>query len=332
MSERRLRKRDEDRELVQWGSYDEAALEGHEEELSEREPSEFDKLETGRNTRRILPPPKGSGWGKDGADTPILTVWQHTFMVGDRMIKFACPQKEQGLPCFACEQGTRARRSAIPAEKDKGYELKAKRVAYIQWFDPTLDEPTIKVYEAGKTIRESLVDYRRERGDYSHPTKGYDIVIKRKGTTRKDTDYTVFPGDDSPLSDFGFTPEDLIDLESYINVPTEEEQEAHIDVIKEFVGFKESRRSDRRQLRSGRGSGEEDRPRRGRGRAVDEDEDDRGSATSRRRGGTSRKESPRRGRTVPRSYDPDDDSGEIIDVEPEREARPSRRAGRRRRS
>lgn len=327
MNERRIQKKG-DSDVVQWGAYDDEALEGHEEEIEEGPSSEFDKLEVGRNARRILPPPRGSGWGKNGTDTPLLTVWQHIFMVGDNMMKFACPQKEAKQPCFACTESTRMRRSAIPAEKDKGFELKAKRRAYLQWFDPSEDEPEIKVYEAGKTIREALVDFRREKGDYSHPTKGYEVVIKRKGTSRKDTDYSIFAGDDCPLSDFGFQPEDLLDLESYAIVPTAEELDEYISVIQEFVGYKAPRSSSRRQLRSGRDKGEEDRPRRSRRRDEDEGgEDDR--PRGRRGGRNSRGESSRRGGATPRSYDPDEDDGPIIEAEPAEEA--PRRSGRRRR-
>lgn len=313
MVERRIQKREKETGVVQWGGYDEEALEGHEDELDEKGSSEFEKLEAGRHRRRILPPPKGSGWGKNGADSPMLVVWQHAFMVGEKMIKFACPKKESKEPCFACDESARMRRSAIPAEKDKGYEIRAKQAAYLQWFDPEEKTPEIKIYEAGKTVRTDLIDLRREKGDYSDARKGYDIVVKRKGSTRTDTSYSVYPGDPCPMSDFDFTPDDLIDLEAYAVVPTEEEQEGFIDMIKEFIGFKEPKASrSRRSLRSGRDEDEEERPRRG------------------RRGRSEDKPARRSRRSVPQSYDPDEDEGEIIDVEPEEE-RPRGRRGRRKR-
>jgi hypothetical protein len=38
-------------------------------------------------------------------------------------------------------------------------------------------------------------------GDFTHPEKGYDIKIKRKGTGKNDTEYKVYPMKAGPLGD-----------------------------------------------------------------------------------------------------------------------------------
>jgi len=161
---------DEERGLVAWGGYDEEAVEGHEQEMEEESESDFDKLKVGREIRRIMPPPKGSGWGPNGSDSPILVVWEHLIETpgAERPMRFSCPKKMKREYCFACEIAVPLMRSGRPRDKDKGYEMRAKRRNYLQWFDPRSDEPQIKVYGAGKTIAEALIDLRHEKGDFSH--------------------------------------------------------------------------------------------------------------------------------------------------------------------
>lgn len=282
-----------DDDVVEWGGYDEEAVEGHQQEIEEASSNEFDKLKEGRNPRRILPPPRGSGWGPKGSDSPIRVVWEHVIEIpgADRPLRFSCPKHHENEPCFACDLATKLKRSTNPQERDVGYSMRARRVSYLQWFDPTEEEPEIKVYGAGKSIAESLVDLREEKGDFSHPVRGYQLTVKRTGSGRTDTRYKVIAGDTVPISDYDFHPDDLYDLNDYLNVPTIEEQEDMIDKVQALTGASGRRRSSsddserlsarrRRALSSGRSEDDDDRPRR---RSRRSDDEDSGSSRSRRR-------------------------------------------------
>lgn len=280
---RRVKKDTETKALsteVQWGEYDEEAAEAHERELDEGSSSQFErKLEVGKNYRRILPPPKGSGWGKNGADSPVFSCFEHVINLPgmERMLRFPCPKKAGEGPCFACTLSQQLRNGS-PKDRDIGYEIGPRRANYLQWVDSRSDDepPEVKVYNAGKTIASELVDLRLEHGDYSHPTKGYEVIIKRTGTTRKDTKYRVRAGDTLPIEELGLEPSMLIDLSQFgANPPDEDAQEEMQEMIDEAMTGGAGRRR------------------------RDDDDDERGSRT-------------RRSRRSRRSEDDDDD---VIEAE-----------------
>jgi len=211
---RRKRRHEEDNDEsgVAWGSYDDDAADTDRSESDFG--SSFDSLEDGINYRRILPPPKGSGWGRDSngnpKDSPLLSVWEHRIeMPGEKQpLVFACPKKMLGKPCRMCEHSEAHIRSRLRSEKEIGFAFAPKRKVYLQWFDSREHEdgkPNIKVYRAGKLIAKDLSDLKDKYGDFSHARTGYELKVKRSGKDR-DTRYQVSQQDVVPLEDYDLSP------------------------------------------------------------------------------------------------------------------------------
>ena len=187
--------------LVKWGSYEVEAAEKESEEVKSE--SSFMKLKVGRNLVRILPP-------KAGRNSPFKVVRQHFIRLpgNDAPVVFSCPRNaEEGMRdrCPACEQAQKLRSTGLKVDRDKAWELMPKLRVFANVIDRNSEEDGPLVLGFGKMIFEELTALRKDEdagGDYTHPTKGFDVIIERQGTGKMDTSYSVrIARKESPITD-----------------------------------------------------------------------------------------------------------------------------------
>lgn len=212
--------------LVKYGEY---TVEAAQDEQAEIDASgsggDFMSISEGRNVVRILPP-------KAGVRSPFYVVDQHYIKVpgAASAIKFVCPRKSMRKPCPACAKAEEMKRSGNPVDADMAKEFWPRRRAYVNVIDRSDPEHGPKILGCSKTVHESLVNMRQDAtagGDYTHPYKGFDIVITRKGQGL-DTEYQVNGArETSKLAPDDQTASDWIemqhDLTTLVKVHTEEE-------------------------------------------------------------------------------------------------------------
>ncbi len=176
--------------LVKWGSYEvDAANKERDETKSD---STFMKLKVGKNVVRILPP-------RAGQNSPFKIVRQHFIRMpgNDSPAVFACPRsadEDMKDRCPACEQAAKLRGTGVRVDRDRAWELMPKLRVFANVIDRSSEESGPQVLGFGKMIFEELVNLREDEdagGDYTHPTKGFDIIIQRQGTGKNDTSYSV---------------------------------------------------------------------------------------------------------------------------------------------
>lgn len=254
--------------LVPFGSYEIESAQSERSVLDKEGSGEFLKIPVGRTQIRILPPPAGQ-------KTPFVVVHQHYIQMpgDDKPIVFVCPRvSSRGKKhCPACEKAEEMYRSSNPMDRKRGQALFPKRRVFCNVIDRKDPEAGSKPFAFGYQIHDQLVNYREDPEDsvdFTHPEEGCDIVIKRKGTSKNDTEYKVIlhdRGRKSPLADTVEEMNDLItgqkDLARYTAIPGEEE------IIDMLEGNRPSRGD--RELPSDTG--------RGRRRNRDDDDDDRRS-------------------------------------------------------
>jgi hypothetical protein len=175
--------------LVKWGTYDTSVAE-HEQKEWDRSNSKWMKLAEGSSTVRILPPPPDK-------KSPFRVVWTHYVeMPGLKdALSIVCPNREARKRCPVCEQADRMKASVSQADQERAKGLFARRRVYANVIDRADMDAGPKILAFGKTIHEALITLRKDPdwGDFCDPIKGYDIGIKRAGTTKNDTEYQVVP-------------------------------------------------------------------------------------------------------------------------------------------
>jgi hypothetical protein len=219
--------------MVKYGSY---AVEEADKELKQIETgsAEFMKLEVGKNTVRILPPAPGQ-------KTPFRVVWTHYINPPGQStpVSFACARLEAHKPCVICQTADRLKASGNAADYAKADQMFARRRIYCNVIDRTNEDAGPMILAFGKMIHEELILVRKAEGafedmggDFTHPVKGFDIVIERRGTGKNDTKYRVMPRRQSVLHDDVNQAQEWLDnqhdLERYAKVLTPEEQKAKL--------------------------------------------------------------------------------------------------------
>ena len=163
------------------------------EEEAARRGINYWKPKEGDNRVRVLPPWTDQGeWG-----FKWWREWWIHFNVGPDSRRFACPKKLGVGPCYICEQ-VAVLRDGDETDKDMAGDLAAGRQYYINIIDlkePKNDDgtPKVQLYTAGITVFKEMVDYfcDPQWGDFSDPEDGFVVVIKRTGTGKKNTRYSV---------------------------------------------------------------------------------------------------------------------------------------------
>jgi hypothetical protein len=183
--------------LVPFGEYSEDAAKRDRESLDSEGKGEFIKIKEGKNLFRILPPPPKK-------DSPFMVTYVHYIPLADdpdSSLSFVCPRmmtkelaRDERRSCKACDESARVKNSGNALDRDFGYNIRAQRRVYASVVNRRDPEAGLRVFGFGKGIHDDLVAMREDEDDptdFTHPLEGYDVVIRRKGTTKTNTKYRV---------------------------------------------------------------------------------------------------------------------------------------------
>jgi len=183
----------------------------------------FRKFPVGKTVMRMLPKLRDATWGT--GSTPYMKIFQHGLKTtDDKFIATECLWRGRSVSersvCPICEYGNTLSRSANPIDQENSRNFWAKPVllfnGIIRDADAEPDEVTVKmvqistpsIVKAIEALRNPPEDFdasdgeQAVYGDFSNPTiKGFDIIVRRKGTTMKDTRYEVKPSAHKELGD-----------------------------------------------------------------------------------------------------------------------------------
>lgn len=178
-------------------------------------------LKEGTTRIRILPVPKEEDWGFEvvhfylgnkikgvfspatlGKDCPIMEAYE----------TFKADKKKQDV----AKELTPKRKYVVPAlvyEDDLGKKIDEARSG--------------KLVLIPNGIYAQLIDFflDPDNGDFTDPKEGYDLKIKRSGTGKTDTEYSVIPGKPSAIPAKWAKPVDLAKMVEAIIEPADEIEE-----------------------------------------------------------------------------------------------------------
>lgn len=168
--------------------------------------ADYDKLQQGKNVRRVL-------WPKGDKDNFYSEGYLHFGLGAEGKSVATCPKtwnsKEK---CPICEYVEQLQQSKSKDDKKLANDIKAKRRIYINVLNRDDDEDgdTPKVLPIGVTILKGLLETicDADYGDITDPEDGRDITITRKGQGLK-TEYSVLPKPKSSEACEDKTPEEL---------------------------------------------------------------------------------------------------------------------------
>jgi hypothetical protein len=170
---------------VEWEEFSDEDLK-LEEEAMESGGVDYWKPKDGINVIRVLP--KLKGW-------PGLFrhVREHYINTPTGRRNYVCPRvfNEQ---CAQCDYANELRGSPSKADQDLAYQLFSKKQVYTRLVDRAEPDKGVQIYKFGKMVHSELKDLLEEEGDFTHPVKGYDLKLRKKGSTQYDTEYKVKSG------------------------------------------------------------------------------------------------------------------------------------------
>lgn len=195
------------------------------EESSSYSNTDYDKLQTGKNVRRVL-------WPKGDKESFFSEGMIHFGLGAEGKSVATCPKtfgsKER---CPICEYVEELQQSKSKEDRKLADNIKAKRRIYINVISREDDEETPKVLPIGVTILKGILETicDPDYGDITDPEEGRDITITRKGQGLK-TEYSVLPKPKSSEVSETMTPEEIeeemTDLDSLFVKKSYEELEA----------------------------------------------------------------------------------------------------------
>lgn len=152
--------------------------------------TDYDKLASGKNLRRIL-------WPKGDKDSFYSEGWIHFSLGADGKQVVTCPKTfSQKNPCPVCEYVERLQKSKSKDDKKLADDIKAKKRIYINVINRDSDDEddTPKVLPIGVQILKGLLEVicDPEYGDITDPETGTDVTITKKGQGIN-TEYSVLP-------------------------------------------------------------------------------------------------------------------------------------------
>lgn len=214
-------------QLIDYGSYDiDTAKDESDQAARDAGGGTFYKWKAGPNILRVLPPPPGG-------TTPFKVRWRHWVdLPNGEAVKFNCPEKMAGQYCPVCEKAKKYKESADKGERDKGFNMSPNRRGLCSAIDRTNpDAGPIIVDMPGKKVYDPLLSMRQDKrggGDFTDPVHGFDVIVKRSGGQKKNTDYEVLADrNNTQLADTVEVMNSWImgqpDLSTYMRVPTPEE-------------------------------------------------------------------------------------------------------------
>lgn len=156
--------------------------------------SAFWKAKEGRNVVRFLP--ALSNWPHG----PFMIVSEHIIQMPAVGIRsFPCPRILAKKPCPVCVKAEELNNSTSKKDKDAASAMFARRQVYSNIIDRAMPDKGPQTFKFGKTVWDGLRGVRDESGDFTHPVKGFDIIIRREGSSKDNTRYSVLPGKPGPL-------------------------------------------------------------------------------------------------------------------------------------
>lgn len=150
--------------------------------------ADYDKLQNGKNVRRIL-------WPKGDKDVFYSEGFLHFSLGADGKKVATCPKTfNEKNPCPICEYVAQLQKSKSKQDKKLADQIKAKRRVYINVLSRDDEEETPKVLPIGVTILKGLLETicDPDYGDITDPETGRDVTITRKGQGLN-TEYSVLP-------------------------------------------------------------------------------------------------------------------------------------------
>ena len=195
---------------TKWNTFDPSVLDDEEEHEKKQESSnDFYTLQEGRNAIRFLPPLPGekSLWA---------VAYEHWVKPEgkDRAVKFACCVQR----CPACKIFRKLDQSPNKQDQKAAWDYRKKKRVYARVIVRGHEDEGVKILGFGKKIHEELKELLKETTPFCHPERGYDIIIKRKGTGLN-TDYKVVPSrDTTALTDDAAQAQEWFDLAKELDI------------------------------------------------------------------------------------------------------------------
>lgn len=190
-------------------------------------------LPEGKTVLRVLPPRKGS-------NLAIVKFWQHSVNVPGQPngVLIVCPQKMGTGVCPVCEKYEELMAEGTDESKKlaKQYAPKQKgAMNVIRRAGNGKPEEGPFVWIVGQGILKDLNELMNTndpdiepKGNFAHPTNGFDLVITRKGKGQYDTKYDVKGRKNTPMIDndpnaMEAKLRNMHDLSRYAKAPTTSE-------------------------------------------------------------------------------------------------------------
>ncbi len=171
-----------------WGTYQVDSIAADDASV-QRGGSSVLSLKEGRNELRFLPPPLGKS-------SIFAIVHQHYINLPGmkETISFNCPQAMGFGSCPVCTKANALRSTGHAPDYDLARELSPGLRVYANVIDRDAADKGPQTLGFGKKIYTALTAFRQDPvagGDFSDPISGYDVVIKRSGKGKNDTQYEV---------------------------------------------------------------------------------------------------------------------------------------------
>lgn len=152
--------------------------------------ADYDKLQNGKNVRRIL-------WPKGDRDSFYSEGFLHFSLGSDGKQVVTCPKTfDSKNRCPVCEYVEQLQKSKNKDDKKLANDIKMKKRIYVNVLnrDSEEDADTPKVLPIGVQILKGLLEAicDPDYGDITDPENGTDVTITRKGQGLN-TEYSVLP-------------------------------------------------------------------------------------------------------------------------------------------
>lgn len=217
----------EETAIVTYGEWTPEQMEKESAEMSGG--GDFWKPPVGSTAVRFLPP-------KIGWPSPFAIRHQHFIkMPGiEKEIIFSCPKMHEGKRCLSCAKADQLEGSGNARDQRAAKELRPRKstLANVIINPKKVDGNKPVVWGFGTTVFNMLKSIRENEeagGNFLDPKKGFTIVVKREGTGKEDTKYTLLPSrTQSELGNMEWI-DVQVDCRKLIRVPTVEQQTRLLD-------------------------------------------------------------------------------------------------------
>jgi hypothetical protein len=216
------KQKEETKALATYGEWTPEQMEKEAKEISTG--GDFWKAPVGNTSVRFLPP-------KVGWPSPFVIQYQHFIrMPGvERQIIFCCPRQHAQKPCMSCKRADVLETSGNARDEKMAKQLRPqKRIMANVIVSPKDVTAKVQIWTFGSKVFQQLKAIREDDdggGNFLDPIKGFNIVVKRVGTGKDDTTYTLIPSRTvGPLANMDWI-ENQQDLRRQIRLPNEDQQE-----------------------------------------------------------------------------------------------------------